>query len=106
MTVTFLLFQRISVALNLVLLCDNVYSWHSRQIVVQHFCFIFVFSCQIIQFLVTAHIVNGARFMKLSGVRPFVCLSACLSIRPTMQPPHATAAGFLLWGPVWAGDID
>ena len=43
--------------------------------------------------------------MKLSGVRPFVCLSACLSIRPTVQPPHATAAGFLLWA-LWAGDID
>ena len=31
------------------------------------------------------------------GVRPSVC--------PIIRPPHATAAGLLLWAR-WAGDID
>ena len=35
--------------------------------------------------------------MKLSGVRPSVCLSVCPFVCPIILPTHVAAASLLLW---------
>ena len=53
----------------------------------------------------TARIVCAAGSMKLSRVRLSVRPSVFLFVRPIIRPPHAVAAGLLLWARL-LGNID